>query len=137
MKKSTLMKLLLPKNILCTISHEFLIFSDFSSWIKNVAFYFSKHESLLWPLAAWIRVKACFNSCFILKIFLSKSIIFKLISFTVFCQNVCHFICSVLFRLVPYVLFRKKERSILFRSFLEFLATYETQKNVPFFSVLF
>ena len=31
----------------------------------------------------------------------------------------------------------KKERSILFCSFLEFLATYETQKNVPFFSVLF
>ena len=50
------MKLLLTKNILYTISHKFLIFSDFSSWIKNVAFYFSKHESLLWPLAAWIRV---------------------------------------------------------------------------------
>ena len=27
----------------------------------------------------------------------------------------------------------KRERYILFRSFLEFLATYETQKNVPFF----
>ena len=45
---------------------------------------------------------------------------------------------SVLFRSVRYVLFRsKKERSVLFRFFLEFLATYETQKNVPFFSVLF
>ena len=31
----------------------------------------------------------------------------------------------------------KKEHSVLFRSFLEFLATYETQKNVLFFSVLF
>ena len=31
----------------------------------------------------------------------------------------------------------KKERFVLFRSFLEFLATYETQKNVPFFSILF
>ena len=30
-----------------------------------------------------------------------------------------------------------KERNILFRSFFEFLATYETQKNVPYFSVLF
>ena len=41
---------------------------------------------------------------------------------------------------VPYVPFfsvLKKECYILFRSFFEFLATYETQKNVPFFSVLF
>ena len=41
---------------------------------------------------------------------------------------------------VQYVTFfsvLKKERSVLFHSFLEFLATYETQKNVPFFSVLF
>ena len=42
---------------------------------------------------------------------------------------------SVLFYSVRYVLFRSKKRT--FRSFLEFLATYETQKNVPFFSVLF
>ena len=28
----------------------------------------------------------------------------------------------------------KQELSVLFRSFLEFLATDETQKNVPFFS---
>ena len=61
------------------------------------------------------------------------------------------------FRSVCFILFRsKKERSVLFRSFLEFwrlmkpkrtfcsfpffsrvLVTYETQKNVPFFSVLF
>ena len=34
-----------------------------------------------------------------------------------------------------YVL--KKEFYVLFRSFLEFLATYGTQKNVTFFSVLF
>ena len=34
------------------------------------------------------------------------------------------------------VLFRSV-RSVLFRSFFEFLATYETQKNVPFFSSLF
>ena len=48
---------------------------------------------------------------------------------------------SVLFRSVRYVLFHSKKRmfrsfpffSVLFRSFLEFLATYETQKNVPFF----
>ena len=41
---------------------------------------------------------------------------------------------------VRYVTFfstLKKERSILFRSFLKLLATYETQKNVPFFSVPF
>ena len=38
---------------------------------------------------------------------------------------------SVLFRSVRYVLFHSKKRT--FRSFLEFLATYETQKNVPFF----
>ena len=31
----------------------------------------------------------------------------------------------------------KKECSVLSRSFLEFLVTYETQINVPFFSVLF
>ena len=30
-----------------------------------------------------------------------------------------------------------KECSVLFRSFFELLATYETQKNVPFFSDLF
>ena len=40
-------------------------------------------------------------------------------------------------RYVPFFSVLKKERSVLFRSFLEFLATYETQKNVPFFSVLF
>ena len=38
----------------------------------------------------------------------------------------------ILFRSIQSVLF--KERSVLFRSFFEFLATYETQKNVPFFS---
>ena len=44
----------------------------------------------------------------------------------------------VLFRSVRSILFRSfKERSVLFRFFFEFLATYETQKNVPFFSVLF
>ena len=37
------MKLHLTKNILYTISHKFLS-------------YFSKHASLLWPLATWIRV---------------------------------------------------------------------------------
>ena len=37
----------------------------------------------------------------------------------------------------PFFSILKKERSVLFRSFLEFLATYETQKNVPFFFVLF
>ena len=31
----------------------------------------------------------------------------------------------------------KKERSVVFRSFLKFLATYETQKNALFFSILF
>ena len=42
---------------------------------------------------------------------------------------------SVLFRSVCYVIFRsKKERSVLIHSFLEFLATYETQKNILFFS---
>ena len=46
------MKLLMTKNILYTISHEFLIFSDFSSGIKNVAFYFLKHESFYGP---WTR----------------------------------------------------------------------------------
>ena len=44
---------------------------------------------------------------------------------------------SVLFRSVRYGRFRsKKELSVLFHSFLEFLAAYETQKNaknVPFF----
>ena len=45
---------------------------------------------------------------------------------------------STLFRAVRYVLFgSKKERYVLFRSFHKFLATYETQKNVPFFSDLF
>ena len=42
---------------------------------------------------------------------------------------------SVLFRAVRYVLFLSKKR--MFHSFLfvEFLATYETQKNVPFFCI--
>ena len=40
-------------------------------------------------------------------------------------------------RYVTFFSVRKKERSFLFCSFLEFLATYETQKNVPFFSLLF
>ena len=44
----------------------------------------------------------------------------------------------VLFRSKRSVLFHSfKECNILFCSFFEFLATYETQKNVPFFSVLF
>ena len=34
---------------------------------------------------------------------------------------------------VTFFSFLKKEHSVLFRSFLEFLATYETQKNVTFF----
>ena len=38
---------------------------------------------------------------------------------------------------VPVFPVLKRERYVLFRSFLEFLATYETQKNVTFFSVLF
>ena len=52
-------------------------------------------------------------------------------------------------RSVLYVLFRSFQKNVpffplfyvlfkrMFHSFLEFLATYETQKNVPFFSVLF
>ena len=48
------MKLLMTKKILYTISHEFLIFSKFSSGIKNVAFYFSKHESFM-ALGPWLR----------------------------------------------------------------------------------
>ena len=44
----------------------------------------------------------------------------------------------ILFRSERFVLFRSfKERNILFRSFLKFLATYETRKNDTFFSVLF
>ena len=38
---------------------------------------------------------------------------------------------------VPFFSIRKRECYVLFGSFLEFLATYETQKNVPSFSVLF
>ena len=38
---------------------------------------------------------------------------------------------------VPFFSVLKRERYVLFRSFLEILATYETQKNVTFFSVLF
>ena len=38
---------------------------------------------------------------------------------------------------IPFFCVLKKERYVLFRSFLEFLATYETQKNVTFFSLLF
>ena len=42
---------------------------------------------------------------------------------------------SILFRSECSVLFRSfKECNVLFRSFFEFLATYETQKNVLFFS---
>ena len=41
----------------------------------------------------------------------------------------------ILFCLVCSVLFHSLKGT--FRSFFEFLATYETQKNVPFFSVLF
>ena len=41
----------------------------------------------------------------------------------------------VLFRSVRSVLFHSLKGT--FRSFFEFLATYETQKNVPFFSSLF
>ena len=40
-------------------------------------------------------------------------------------------------RYVSFFSILKKECSILFRSFLKFLATYETQKSVLFFSVLF
>ena len=40
-------------------------------------------------------------------------------------------------RYVTFFYVLKKERYVLFRSFLEFLATYGTQKNVTFFSVLF
>ena len=36
---------------------------------------------------------------------------------------------------VPFFSVLKRERYILFRSFPKFLATYETQKNVTFFSV--
>ena len=44
----------------------------------------------------------------------------------------------ILFCSVRSVLFRSlKERSVLFLPFFEFLATYETQNNVPFFSILF
>ena len=44
----------------------------------------------------------------------------------------------VLFRSERSVLFTSfKECNILLRSFFEFLATYETQKNDAFFSVLF
>ena len=44
----------------------------------------------------------------------------------------------ILFRSERSVLFRSfKERNVLFRSFFEFLATYETQKDILFFSVLF
>ena len=35
---------------------------------------------------------------------------------------------------VPIFSVQKRERYVLFRSFLEFLATYETQKNITFFS---
>ena len=38
---------------------------------------------------------------------------------------------------VPFFPVLKRECYVLFRSFLEFLATYETQKNFTFFSVLF
>ena len=38
---------------------------------------------------------------------------------------------------VPFFCVLKRERYVLFRSFFEFFATYETQKNVTFFSVLF
>ena len=57
------------------------------------------------------------------------------------CTNIlCH--CRVghrvLFRSERSVLFRSfKERNILFCSFFEFLASYETQKNDMFFSILF
>ena len=44
----------------------------------------------------------------------------------------------VLFHSERSVLSRSfKERNVLFRSFFEFLATYETQKNDAFFSILF
>ena len=39
-------------------------------------------------------------------------------------------------RYVTFFSVLKKERSVLFRSFLEFLVTYETQKNVLFRSFL-
>ena len=38
---------------------------------------------------------------------------------------------------VPFFPVIKRERYVLFRSFLAFLATYQTQKNVTFVSVLF
>ena len=38
------------------------------------------------------------------------------------------------FRSFPFFSILLKERSVLFRYFFECLATYETQKNVPFFS---
>ena len=39
-------------------------------------------------------------------------------------------------RYITYFYVLKEERYVLFRSFLEFLATYGTQKNVTFFPVL-
>ena len=38
---------------------------------------------------------------------------------------------------VPFFSVQKRERYVLFRFFLENLATYATQKNVLYFSVLF
>ena len=49
-------------------------------------------------------------------------------------------LCSFPFSTLNSFLFLKKNVpffSVFFRSFLKFLATYETQKNVPLFSVLF
>ena len=42
---------------------------------------------------------------------------------------------SALFRSECYILLHSKK--IMLHSFLDFLATYETQKNIMFFSILF
>ena len=53
-------------------------------------------------------------------------------------MDLCRVGQRVLFRSKRIVLLHSfKEHNILLRSFLEFLATYKTQKNNAFFSVLF
>ena len=55
-----------------------------------------------------------------------------------FCPQKSRVRHRVLFRSECIVLFRSfKERNVLLRSFFKFLATFETQKNAAFFSVIF
>ena len=75
-----------------------------------------------------------FKGLLILNLFERIKVWGYLIDFVKFYKStrVGHSVFSV--QNVPFFSVLKRERHVLFRSFLEIFATYETQKNVTFFS---